>query len=111
MNVYQAYCVKVIDGDTVDVLIDLGFDISHKVRLRLKNLDTYEIRSKDVEEKKLAMLERDKLRSLIFKKNILIKTYKKGKYGRYIADIFIDSLNVNTEMYLFHSSLKAKLIK
>ena len=50
--IYRAKLVKVVDGDTVDALIDVGFDIWVKKRIRYKGIDTWESRTRDLEEKK-----------------------------------------------------------
>lgn len=98
MYVYKAVVIKVYDGDTITVRIDLGFNVTKTERLRLYGIDTPEVRG---EERPDGLVARDWLRSLIMNKEIIVKTYKdkKGKYGRYLADIFIEQetgpVNVN----------------
>jgi micrococcal nuclease len=89
MYEYKAKVIKVYDGDTITVDIDLGFKIHFTESLRLLRINTPEVRG---EERELGLISRDRLRELILNKEILIKTYKgkKGKYGRYLADIYID---------------------
>ena len=88
MYEYRIKVVKVIDGDTVDVDIDLGFGVwMHKERVRLYGIDTPEIRG---DERPAGIVSRDRLRELILDKEVIIKTIKDrtGKYGRYLAEIY-----------------------
>lgn len=81
--------VKVVDGDTVDVLIDLGFSIYHKERVRLSGIDTPEMNSKNLTEKEIAKKAKSFLTVwLKDQKNLTIKTYKDDKYGRLLGEIF-----------------------
>ena len=91
---YRAKLVKVVDGDTIDALIDVGFNIWFKKRIRYKGIDTCESRTRDLEEKKkgLAAKARNKeLLESVSKKSgyFMIKSYGTGKYGRVLADIYI----------------------
>ena len=92
---------KVVDGDTIDVDIDLGFNISFFQRVRLAGIDTPESRTKDVHEKKLGLEVKEKLSDLLKgASNIVIKTEKPDsteKYGRILGWLFIDDnkLSVN----------------
>ena len=98
---YNAEVVSVYDGDTIIVNIDLGFNIwIHNERLRLSGINAPEIRTKDKDEKKRGLQARDYLRSLIQGKKILIKTLKdkKGKYGRYLAEIYLNRENINDKL-------------
>ena len=94
--------VKVVDGDTIDVLLDLGFDIMYNSRVRLFGIDTPESRTSDKVEKKYGMLSKKFLKEALTKgKKIVIKTYKgdeTGKFGRILGDIFIDGKSVNSAL-------------
>jgi micrococcal nuclease len=94
MYKYRAKVVKVYDGDTITVDMDLGFKIRFTETLRLLRINTPELRG---EEREQGLISRDRLRELILDKEIIVKTYKdkKGKYGRYLAEIFIEDINVN----------------
>jgi len=85
---------KVVDGDTIDVDIDLGFNISFFQRVRLAGIDTPESRTKDILEKKLGLEVKEKLTELLKNAtNIVIKTEKPDsteKYGRILGWIFVD---------------------
>ena len=93
---------KVVDGDTIDVIIDLGFDIMYKSRVRLFGIDTPESRTRDLVEKKYGLMSKDFLKDALKNADkIVIKTHKgeeTGKFGRILGEIFCDGLNVNQEM-------------
>ena len=94
--------VKVVDGDTIDVLLDLGFDIMYNSRVRLFGIDTPESRTSDKIEKKYGMLSKKFLKEALAKgKKISIKTYKgdeTGKFGRILGDVFVDGKSVNSAL-------------
>ena len=74
-----------VDGDTIDVTLDLGFDVRlHKQRCRLAGIDTPESRTRDLAEKKLGLAAKDRLIELCVG-SITIKSFGKGKYGRILA--------------------------
>ena len=103
MYEYRCKIVKVIDGDTVDVDIDLGFGVwLHKERIRLYGIDTPESRTRDKVEKKYGLLSKKFLQEQIKKsKKVTIKTYKgdeTGKFGRILGDVFLDGKSVNSLM-------------
>jgi len=95
---------KVVDGDTIDVDIDLGFDISLFQRVRLAGIDTPESRTKDAYEKKLGLEVKEKLNDLLKNAtNIIIRTEKPDsteKYGRILGWLFIDNqkLSINEQL-------------
>ena len=102
---YKAFVTKVYDGDTITVEIDLGFKTSVKgEKIRLSRINTPEVRGESREE---GLKSRDYLRTLILNKEILLETIKdkKGKYGRYIGEIFYKQengewLNVNNHLVI-----------
>ena len=92
--IYRAKLERVVDGDTVDALIDLGFDTWVKKRIRYKGIDTWESRTKDLDEKKLGLAakERNKelLESISSKPGYFrLKSHGVGKYGRVLGELFI----------------------
>ena len=92
--IYRAKLVKVVDGDTVDALIDVGFDIWFKKRIRFKGVDTWESRTRNLEEKALGLKAKARTKELLEKVSsksgyFRIKSYGLGKYGRVLADVFI----------------------
>jgi len=83
--VYNAILDRVVDGDTVDVTLDLGFDVKlHKQRCRLAGIDTPESRTRNLAEKKLGLAAKKRLEELCVN-NFKIKSLGKGKYGRILA--------------------------
>jgi|TARA_Y100000114_G_scaffold43833_1_gene39407 micrococcal nuclease len=88
--VYHAILEKVVDGDTIDVTLDLGFDVRlYKQRCRLAGIDTPESRTRDLAEKKLGLAAKDRLKELCVGK-IKIQSFGKGKYGRILAIPFTE---------------------
>ena len=87
--------LKVVDGDTIDVDIDLGFNISYTQRVRLAGIDTPESRTKDLKEKALGLEVKDKLKKTIeAAKVVVIKTEKPDsseKYGRILGWLYLDN--------------------
>ena len=92
MYEYKAKLVRVVDGDTVDVMIDCGFSIFKKERVRLCGINAPESRTRDKEEKKRGLASKARLKELIKEgKNVFtIETSvdKKGKYGRLLGKLF-----------------------
>jgi len=97
---YKANVIKVYDGDTITVNIDLGLNvIFRKVRIRLARINAPELRG---EERSEGIKSRDFLRKMILNKEITLQTIKdrKGKYGRYLGEVWIrdkenNLINVN----------------
>ena len=114
MYEYKAKLDRVIDGDTVDCYIDLGFNINVKERVRLKGIDTPEIRTKDLEEKAKGFAAKERVEELFAGvESFKIKTEldKKGKYGRILGTIFLPehndtSLNDFTTLVQSHTVLQ-----
>ena len=89
MYEYQAVIKRVVDGDTVDIDIDLGFGVILKdERVRIMGIDTPESRTRDLTEKKFGLASKERLKQLLGKKSILkCKEYdSKGKFGRILGD-------------------------
>ena len=83
--VYQAELERVVDGDTVDVTLDLGFDVKlHKQRVRLHGIDTPESRTRNLAEKKLGLAANERLNELCVGR-FKVKSLGKGKYGRVLG--------------------------
>jgi|TARA_E500000318_G_C3473627_1_gene177509 micrococcal nuclease len=83
--VYNATLDRIVDGDTFDCILDLGFDVKlHKQRVRLAGIDTPESRTRDLAEKKLGLAAKERLKELCFGK-FKVKSLGKGKYGRIIG--------------------------
>jgi micrococcal nuclease len=104
---YEYYVRKVeniVDGDTIDVLIDLGFDILFQSRVRLAGIDTPESRTKDLAEKTLGLESKEYLKKhLKDAKSVVIKTEKMDsseKYGRILGWVYVngDTESLNDKM-------------
>lgn len=92
---YKARITSVYDGDTVTADVDLGFRVWVRgEKLRLARIDAPEVRGS---ERPLGLISRDWLREKILGKDVLIRTIKdkRGKYGRYLVEIFLDGRNIN----------------
>jgi len=82
---------KVVDGDTIDITIDLGFSLTTKQRVRLNGIDTPESLTKDAYEKQFGLEAKQFIADWIAsKKNITIRTEKDDKYGRILGVLFGD---------------------
>jgi len=97
MYKYRALCVKVVDGDTIDAFVDLGFDLWAKKRIRLFGIDTPETRTKNLEEKQKGIAAKAFLKQTLEKNNyeFILLSHGVGKYGRCLGELFIDDINVN----------------
>jgi len=103
MYKYKARLVRVVDGDTIDCILDLGFDVSIKERVRLKGLDTPETRTKDLNEKRLGLEAKKFVEDMFQDKgnDVIIETeYRRGKYGRTIGTITFQDDTVLNEMLI-----------
>ena len=92
MYEYKAKITRVVDGDTVDALIDCGFSIFRQERIRLYGIDAYESRTRDKEEKKKGLAAKARLKELVKegKSLVIVRTEidKKGKFGRLLGRIY-----------------------
>ena len=95
MYTYKAKLDRVVDGDTVDAHIDLGFDITIHKRIRLAGIDTPESRTRDLEEKARGLASKDKLIELLGDGDFVLESKEVGKYGRVLGTLYIDKLNIN----------------
>ena len=92
MYEYRCKVVHIVDGDTVDVDIDLGFGVwMKKQRIRLYGIDTPESRTRDLEEKKYGLAAKEFLTGMLDDEaGIILKTYKdkEGKFGRILGELW-----------------------
>lgn len=96
---YGFQLVKVVDGDTVDVSIDLGFGVWIRERLRLSYIDAPESRTSNVLEKKAGLQVKSFIEDKLSSGEFLLNTSKSNdKYGRFMATIFIDNVSLNQEL-------------
>ena len=92
MYEYKAVVNEVYDGDTITATLDLGFYIKLRLRLRLLGINTPEVRG---EERPEGLISRDRLREKILGKEVIVRTGKTGKYGRWISEIIFNDENIN----------------
>ena len=91
---YKAKLVRVVDGDTIDAEIDLGFDISVKKRIRLVGINTPECRTRDLEEKAKGLAAKDRVTAILAENPIFnLESTELGKYGRVLGKIHINILD------------------
>ena len=92
---FNAIVKRVLDGDTVDVLINLGFGIFIEKRVRMYGINAPETRTKDKKEK-----AKDRLNQLIKEANnqVILKYYGSGKFGRTLCDLYIGRTNINKKL-------------
>jgi micrococcal nuclease len=101
MYEYSCGITRIVDGDTVDCEIDLGFDITYKSRVRLYGIDTPESRTRDLDEKARGKLAAKFLSDAILHADKLViqtKLDKKGKFGRVLGVIVADDVDLNQAM-------------
>ena len=93
--IYRGKLDRVVDGDTIDALIDVGFDIWVKKRIRYKGIDTWESRTRNLEEKAKGLEAKQRNKDLLEVVSskpgyFRLKSYGVGKYGRVLGEIFIE---------------------
>ena len=105
---YKVSVVKVVDGDTVDVDIDLGFGMSYKKqRVRMLGMDTPESRTRDLVEKKFGKASKKHLKGILEQGGIELVSHDKGKFGRILGEFFIGNseVSVNQQMINDHHAV------
>ena len=102
MYEYACKVERVVDGDTIDVVLDLGFDILYKSRVRLYGIDTPESRTRNLDEKARGKMAAAFLENCIKKgtKGVIQTKLKdsRGKFGRVLGNVVVDGLNINEAM-------------
>jgi len=102
MYEYNCEVERIVDGDTIDVVLDLGFDILYKSRVRLYGIDTPESRTRDLDEKARGKLAAAFLTDAIkTAEEVVIRTELKdsrGKYGRVLGSVICDGKDINLAM-------------
>ena len=114
---YSAKLDRVVDGDTCDALIDLGFNTYVKKRIRFYGVDTWESRTRNKEEKKKGLLAKAFTKDLLEnsdKGKFTIKSHGVGKYGRVLGELFVkghdqsvnELLKIHGHAYEYHGEKK-----
>jgi endonuclease YncB( thermonuclease family) len=98
--IYEGQVIKVYDGDTVTIAAKMPYNSSplYRFSVRLSGIDSPEIKGKSPAEKEAAIIARDALEKLILHKKITLKNHKTEKYGRILADIYLNDLHLNKWM-------------
>jgi micrococcal nuclease len=101
MYTYKINILKVIDGDTVDAEIDLGFDVKVKKRIRFMGINTPESRTRDLEEKARGLAAKDRVKQLLDGcDNIQLNSHGVGKFGRCLGEILLDRVDGQEKLTL-----------
>jgi len=96
MYEYNCKLDRIVDGDTVDVIIDLGFDIHFNSRIRLLGIDAPEVRTRDDVQKLKGLAAKHRLKELLPEEfTIRTKLDKRGKYGRVLGTLMVGDTNIN----------------
>jgi len=102
MYEYSCTVDRVVDGDTIDVVLDLGFDIMFKSRVRLYGIDTPESRTRNKDEKVRGKMAGAFLKDAVDNgTQVVIQTKlkdSKGKFGRVLGNVVVDGININQSM-------------
>ncbi len=113
MYTYKAKLIRIIDGDTMEVSIDLGFKINVNKKIRLARIDTPEVfRPQSEDERIHGYLAIDFVKS-IFRRNesFTIKTHKQGKYGRWITEVLLNEGNLTDILFENNFQKKENYVK
>jgi len=107
--IYRAKLDRVLDGDTIDAMIDVGFDIWVHKRIRYMGIDTWESRTRNLEEKKLGLAAKERNKELLESVSskpgyFRLRSHGVGKYGRVLGEIFIQ--DVDGKQYNINEQLK-----
>ncbi len=101
--------VKIIDGDTFDCIMDLGFDVLLEARVRMMGIDTPESRTRDLEEKKFGLLAKEWLIEKLDGEELIVTTEvdnEKGKFGRILGTVWAEGININEQMIEEHMAVR-----
>ena len=97
MYIYSAKCLKVVDGDSIDARVDLGFDTFKKIRIRLVGINAPESRTRDLEEKERGLAAKARVKQLMSesKNHFVLHSQGVGKFGRCLGEIFLGESKLN----------------
>lgn len=97
MYIYNAKCLRVVDGDTLDAQVDLGFDTHKVIRIRLVGINTPESRTRDLEEKERGLAAKARVKELLSenKNKFVLHSQGVGKFGRCLGEIFLGESKLN----------------
>ena len=120
-HIYSAKLVRVVDGDTADAMIDLGFNVWVKNRIRFMGVDAWESRTRNKEEKVKGLAAKAYVKDILENSDegkFLLKSHGVGKYGRVLGELFVkgseqsvnELLKENGHAYEYHGE-KKKIFK
>lgn len=97
---YNAICTRVVDGDTIDARVDLGFSVWFDCRVRLMGIDAPETRTKNLEEKQAGFKTKAFLEAIMddCDHKFVLKSHGVGKFGRCLGTIYVDGENINERL-------------
>ena len=95
---YKGIVTYVVDGDTFDILVSLGFDLYQMIRFRLHYYNTPETRGEEREE---GLRVKEKVKEMIEGKEVIIRSVKKGSFSRYLAEVWFENTHLGD--YLFEN--------
>ena len=98
MYEYRVSIDRVVDGDTVDCWIDLGYNLQIHKRIRFAGVNAPETRTRNKEEKKRGLAAKKWLIDRLEDQDVEMKSYGSGKYGRILGELYIDDVNINADM-------------
>jgi endonuclease YncB( thermonuclease family) len=96
--IHRGVVVKVYDGDTITVAATLGSSVLYRFRIRLRGIDTPEIKGSSEEEKARAIVARDALSAHIMGQQVYLRNLGNEKYGRILADVYFNNVHMNQWM-------------
>ena len=116
-HIYSAKLVRVVDGDTADAMIDLGFNVWVKNRIRFMGVDAWESRTRNKEEKVKGLAAKAYVKDILENSDegkFLLKSHGVGKYGRVLGELFVkgqessvnELLKENGHAYEYHGEKK-----
>ena len=99
---YNATVIKVVDGDTIDAMVDLGFGTWKKVRIRMYGINAPESRTRDLEEKKKGLAAKARLIEMLEENenHFILISHGVGKFGRCLGEIYIKGHNTSLNKQL-----------
>ena len=97
---YSVKITRVVDGDTVDGMVDLGFSIYRKIRIRLYGMNAPESRTRDLEEKARGLKAKDRLIEILDESDneVMLKSHGVGKFGRCLGELFYNKTIVDVDI-------------
>jgi endonuclease YncB( thermonuclease family) len=99
-NIQSGHVIKVYDGDTITIASKLPYADSplYRFQVRLRGIDCPEIHGKTEDEKSMALCARTEMETLVMQKTVILKNVGTEKYGRLLADVYINDIHVNSHM-------------